>query len=84
MSGVTHTTEVQKSSLTNDVSFVIGQFMKSYKITIWSSTNPSLKKEIIVEAENTVHVCQYASAALSMGERATFEEYYGSKEISKP
>jgi hypothetical protein len=84
MSGVPHTTEVQKSSLTNDVSFVIGQFMKTYKITIWSFTNPSLKKEIIVEAENTVHACQYASAALSMGERATFEEYHGSQEVSKP
>jgi len=57
--------------------------MKSYKITIWSSTDPNQKKEIIIEAANEIHACQYASAALSMGQRGTFEEIDGKESISE-
>lgn len=57
--------------------------MKSYKVTIWSQTDPSDKKEIIVKAANDIHACQYASAAMSMGQRGTFEEIDGSESISE-
>jgi len=57
--------------------------MKKYKITIWSATDPNEKKEILVEAANDIHATQYASAAMSMGQRGTFEEIDGKESVSE-
>jgi len=36
-----------------------------------------------VKVANEIHACQYASAALSMGQRGTFEEIDGKESISE-